>query len=135
MSKNPVVHFEMPAQDGKRVSEFYSKAFGWQMNQMGEEMGGYIVAQTAETDENNMVTTPGAINGGFWKTDQKDYPHVVISVDSIEDAMKAVEEAGGKVIGASGGPGTIDDIPGVGRYTSIEDTEGNRVALLQPNPR
>ena len=30
MSKtNPVVHFEMPATDGKRMSEFYTNAFGW----------------------------------------------------------------------------------------------------------
>jgi len=28
---NPVVHFEMPAKDRARVSEFYTKAFGWKM--------------------------------------------------------------------------------------------------------
>ncbi len=28
MSKNPVVHFEMPYKDPKRVAEFYSKVFG-----------------------------------------------------------------------------------------------------------
>lgn len=26
---NPVVHFEMPAKDKKRVADFYSKVFGW----------------------------------------------------------------------------------------------------------
>lgn len=66
MKKNPVVHFEMPAKDKKRVSEFYTKAFGWDMQQLGEGMGNYIVAHTAETDENNMVKTPGTINGGFF---------------------------------------------------------------------
>jgi predicted enzyme related to lactoylglutathione lyase len=35
MSKmNPVVHFEMPAKDNKRVADFYTKAFGWKMNQL-----------------------------------------------------------------------------------------------------
>jgi len=29
---NPVVHFEMPATDRKRMAGFYSKAFGWQAN-------------------------------------------------------------------------------------------------------
>ncbi len=27
---NPVVHFEMPAEDSKRMADFYSKVFGWQ---------------------------------------------------------------------------------------------------------
>jgi predicted enzyme related to lactoylglutathione lyase len=26
----PIVHFEMPAEDKKRMSEFYTKTFGWQ---------------------------------------------------------------------------------------------------------
>ena len=36
---DPVVHFEMPADDQKRAGEFYSKAFGWQPQQLGPEMG------------------------------------------------------------------------------------------------
>src|SRR5438477_530556 len=94
---NPVVHFEMPAKDKKRVSEFYSQVFGWQMNQLGSEMGNYLLAQTTETDANNMVKTPGAINGGFFDYQNKtgfDVPHLVISVDNIEEAMKKVEELG-----------------------------------------
>lgn len=31
MKMNPVVHFEMPAEDKKRMSKFYTKAFGWQL--------------------------------------------------------------------------------------------------------
>ena len=26
---NPVVHFEMPAEDKNRMADFYTKAFGW----------------------------------------------------------------------------------------------------------
>jgi predicted enzyme related to lactoylglutathione lyase len=29
-----VVHFEMPAGDSKRMSEFYTKAFGWEMKRL-----------------------------------------------------------------------------------------------------
>ncbi len=136
MSKmNPVVHFEMPSKDNKRTADFYAKAFGWKMNQMGPEMGDYLLAQTTETDENGMVKTPGAINGGFFKYQDKEgfnMPHLVISVDNLEEAMKAVEEAGGKILGGAQGPGKVDDIPGVGKYVSFEDTEGNRVGMLQP---
>ena len=33
---NPVVHFEMPAEDRKRMAEFYTKVFGWKTEQLGE---------------------------------------------------------------------------------------------------
>ena len=127
--KNPVVHFEMPYKDSKRVADFYSEAFDWQMNQMGEEMGNYLLAQTTETDEHQMVKNPGEINGGFWKFDNNkpdQYPSVVINVEDINEAMRKVDEAGGEVLGEP------MDIPGVGRYVSFHDSEGNRVGMMQP---
>ncbi|HEX7042334.1 MAG TPA: VOC family protein [Patescibacteria group bacterium] len=135
---DPVVHFEMPAKDKKRVSQFYSSVFGWKMNQLGEDMANYVLADTAETDEKRMVTRPGAINGGFFDYQDKegfDVPHLVIAVENIEDSIKKVEEAGGKVLGGIKGPGTIDEIPGIGRYVSFVDSEGNHVGMLQPLPR
>ena len=130
MKMNPVVHFEMPAKDRKRVADFYAKVFGWKMNQMGAEMGNYLLAQTAETDENNMVKTPGAINGGFF--DYKDEegfnkPHLVVSVEDLNKSMEDVKSAGGQV------SGEIMDIPGVGKYISFKDSEGNLVGMLQPS--
>ena len=136
MSMNPVVHFEMPAKNKARVKKFYEEVFGWTMQQMGPEMGNYVVAQTAETGENNMVKTPGTINGGFFDYQEKvgfNMPHLVISVDNLEASMKMVEEAGGRIIGGASGPGKIDDIPGIGRYISFEDSEGNHVGMLQPS--
>ena len=130
MKSSPVVHFEMPAKDKKRVSEFYANAFGWNMVQTGPEMGNYVVAQTTETGENNMVKTPGTINGGFF--DYKDEvgfrePHLVISVESLDEAMKSVKDAGGEVLGEP------MDIPTVGKYISFKDCEGNHVGMLQPS--
>jgi uncharacterized protein len=130
MSKNPVVHFEMPYKDAKRVAEFYGKAFGWNMVDTGEQMGGYITAGTAETDENRMVKTPGTINGGFYDLNMSGaspQPSVVISVPDLKKAMKAVEEAGGKMLHEP------QEIPGIGMWVSFEDSEGNRVSMLQAN--
>jgi predicted enzyme related to lactoylglutathione lyase len=127
---NPVVHFEMSAKDRERVSKFYDEAFGWKMVQMGEEVGKYVVAQTTETDDEGMVKTPGNINGGFFFQDEKDEyqpPHVVISVDNLEESIKAVTDAGGKKVGEQ------MDIPGIGLYQGIEDTEGNNVGVLEPS--
>lgn len=128
MKKNPVVHFEMPAVDKKRVSDFYSKVFGWKMQQLGPEMGDYVLAETTET-ENSRPKTPGAINGGFFEKKDDELnraPHVVISVENIEESIKAVNESGGQVIGEK------MNIPGVGLYVSFKDTEGNIVGILQP---
>jgi len=139
MNKNPVVHFEMGYFDGDRMKKFYETAFGWQMQQMGADMGNYIVAQTAETDEKGMVKTPGTINGGFYqKTDNplSHAPSVVISVPDVKAAMKAVEAGGGKILGSmdESGAHSLEPqmIPGVGLWVSVQDTEGNRVSILQP---
>ena len=132
---DPVVHFEMPYEDKDRMADFYTKAFGWQANKMGPEMGEYVVVNTTETDENRMIKEPGRINGGFFKrTKPEQGTSVVIAVDNIQEAMKKVRESGGKIIGASKGM-EPDDIPGVGLYIAIEDTEGNKVSLLQPSPK
>jgi uncharacterized protein len=131
MSMNPVIHFEMPAEDRKRMSAFYTRAFSWQTNQLGAEMGNYVVVMTSESDENGRPKKPGAINGGFFqKTDDKisQHPSLVIAVDDIKAHIKKVEEAGGKILGEP------QNIPGVGLYVSFLDTEGNRVSMLQPLP-
>lgn len=128
MKMNPVIHFEMPAVDKKRMANFYTRAFGWQTKQMGPEMGEYVVVTTTESDENGRPKKPGTINGGFFqKTDDKpsQYPSVVIHVDDIKEYMRKVEGAGGKVLGEP------MDIPGVGLYVSFFDTEGNRASMLQ----
>ena len=57
------------------------------------------------------------------------HPSVVIAVSDIKASMQKVKVAGGKVLGE------LMEIPGVGQYVSIVDTEGNRVSLLQPVPR
>jgi predicted enzyme related to lactoylglutathione lyase len=125
---DPVVHFEMPYENAERLVKFYTQAFGWQMQKYGKEMGDYVTAATTETDENNMIKRPGAINGGFFpqNPDSARYPSVVIAVDNIRDAMKRVADAGGKVLGEP------VEIPGIGQYVSFNDTEGNQASLLKP---
>ena len=127
MSKNPVVHFEMPYKDAKRLSEFYSSVFGWGMNDAGAEMGHYVVAYTAETDKNMMVKTPGTINGGFYEKSQSDnpYPSFVISVPDVEKALIDIKKAGGEIISKP------TEIKGIGLWAVFRDSEGNRVSILQ----
>lgn len=129
MKNSPVIHFEMPAKDRTRVKKFYETVFGWDMKILGEEMGNYVLATTSESDEKG-PKKPGSINGGFFGYDSNNpglmHPIVTIQVDDIKQSMADVAAAGGKVLGEP------MDIPGVGIYAAFEDSEGNRVSLLQP---
>jgi len=125
---NPVVHFEMPYDNRQRMAKFYESAFGWQTRMLGEDMGNYVLAITTESDDNG-PKKPGAINGGFFpkKPDwPAQHPSIVIAVDDIKTSAKKIRDAGGTVLGEP------MEIPGVGKYVSFTDTEGNRVSMLQP---
>jgi predicted enzyme related to lactoylglutathione lyase len=127
---DPVVHFEMPYDNRMRMAKFYESVFGWQTQMLGEDMGHYVLATTTETGESG-PKRPGAINGGFFPKRPDwpaQYPSVVIAVDDVEESIEKVVDAGGKVLGEP------LEIPGVGRYVSFIDTEGNRVSMLQPIP-
>jgi len=124
---NPVVHFELPGTDMERMKKFYGEAFGWQLNQLGAEMGNYVMATTSETKPDGFPTEPGRINGGLYqKTADAPHPSVVIGVEDVQHHVKKVEEAGGTILTQP------MMIPGVGMFASFQDTEGNRLSILQP---
>lgn len=128
---DPVVHFEMPFEDQRRLSAFYKSAFDWKMQAMGEEMGDYVLAYTTDTGSQGLPKAPGSINGGFFPKNADwpaQYPSVVIGVGDIKKAMKKITKAGGTVLGEP------MEIPGIGQYVSFTDTEGNRASILQPAP-
>ena len=130
MHMNPVVHFEFPFVDKKRMVDFYTKTFGWQAEMLGADMGEYVLVTTAERDAKGFPKEPGRINGGFFQKKTKgeisQHPSVVIAVDDIKEAMKKVEQAGGKILGET------MDIPGFGTYANFLDTEGNQASMMQP---
>jgi predicted enzyme related to lactoylglutathione lyase len=128
---DPVVHFELPYRDRDRIARFYQSAFGWQLQMMGPEMGDYVLATTASGDV-DPAAPRGAINGGFFPHDDGkpgQHPSVVIGVQDIHRSMDAVRQAQGEVLGSP------MQIPGVGQYVAFEDTEGNRLSMLQPMAR
>lgn len=125
---DPVVHFEMPYEDADRMMAFYRTVFGWKCEQLGPEMGSYVLVTTAMGDVAPGAPA-GAIGGGFFPKRPSwpnPYPAIVIAVKDIATSMKKVREAGGEVLGEP------MEIPGTGDYVSFLDTEGNRASLLQP---
>ena len=125
---NPVVHFEIPYEDSERIAQFYRTVFGWRIEVLNKEMGGYILVTTAESDV-KPDSPSGAIGGGFYpkKADWPlQHPSVVVAVEDIDKSMIKINRAGGEVLGEP------MDIANVGVYVSFIDTEGNRISMLQP---
>lgn len=125
---NPVVHFELPFRDAKRISQFYAACFGWQLTALGEESDAYILAKTAITDAKPGFPA-GSIDGGFFpvKPDwPMQYPSIVIGVEDITETIQKIKQEGGTVLGDP------MPIPGFGIYVSFVDTEGNRNSVIQP---
>jgi predicted enzyme related to lactoylglutathione lyase len=124
---NRIVHFEIEATDQERAKNFYARAFGWEMQQMGEDMSNYVVVVTGDPKE------PGGINGGIYSSPPGAKKELnafscVVGVDNIDQAMAKVKSAGGQVLGDK------MDIPGIGTFVRGKDTEGNIFTMLQPLP-
>ena len=120
-----IVHFEIPANDVKRASEFYKKAFGWNITQFPNFE--YWTVMTTESDKNGMPTKPGSINGGMGKKGvmAPKAVTVTISVADIDKSLATVKKLGGKAVGEKNPVGEM----GFSAY--FEDTEGNLIGLWQ----
>ena len=124
---NRVVHFEIPADNVERAKKFYSDNFGWKLNQLGPEVGNYVLAQTGPTDDQGMPQDKAFINGGLMKRDPSaGSPVLVIAVEDADAAVERVKKSGGRLVGE------IMDIPNVGRYARVQDPEGNVIGVIKP---
>ena len=118
-----VVHFEIPYDDGDRARDFYAKTFGWQLMTMPDM--GYTLVTSGPTGDQG-PGEPGFINGGMMaRQGPFTAPNIVIDVDNIEEALKAVDEAGGSTVVERQAVGDM----GFSAY--FKDTEGNLVGLWE----
>ncbi len=114
-----IIWFEIPVDDAKRASKFYSSLFGWKINAM-PHMKDYWHIDTGGHDE-----TP---DGGL--IPRMCPEHTItnyIYVPSVTKAMAKVKKLGGSVCK----PKTA--VPGMGYLAICQDTEKNTFALWEPN--
>jgi uncharacterized protein len=113
-----IVHFEIPADNPERAIGFYSKVFHWEAHKWDGPMP-YWMISTGPKDH------PG-IDGAIMPRMQPGQGvNNIVQVDSLDDAMAAVEIAGGKVVTPK------IPVPGVGIYANCLDTEGNSFGMMQ----
>jgi predicted enzyme related to lactoylglutathione lyase len=124
-----VVHFEIPADDMARASEFYRSIFDWQLMDMSGQGMDYTLAMTTPVDEQQQPTEPGAINGGMMqRSDHTPAPIITIDVESIDDALRQIEAQGGSTVTPR------QAIPGMGAFAYFKDSEGNTLGLWETTP-
>ena len=121
-----VVHFEIPFDDGDRARRFYAETFGWQVGPVPDM--DYTMAMTGPTDAGGSPTEPGFINGGMFER-SGDFegrgPVLVVDVPSVDEALRTVEDAGGKTVV---GRMPVGEMGFAGYFL---DTEGNLLGLWE----
>ncbi len=107
-----LVHFEIPADDAARATEFYGSLFGWTF----QSWNGPI--------EYHMTAAGGDPGGAVYASQAGERgPIVYFDTDDVEATVGRLRELGG----------TAEDprpIPGVGWYSHCTDTEGNRFGVF-----
>ena len=126
MKKNNVAHFEIYANDPKKLSQFYTSLFDWQLEPMPGR--NYTHVKTVETDENNRPTTPGGINGGLMERPKGFTPKAWVSYVSVASVDDTVAQA--KILGAHVSK-PKSAVPGMGWFAMLTDPEGNEFAVWQ----
>jgi len=113
-------HFEINADNPLRAKNFYENVFNWKIEKWEGPLEYWLIMAGDEEE-------PG-INGGLQKRENKeDKISNYISVKSVDDTIKKIENHGGKIIKPK------SSIPGVGYYAIFKDTEGNRLDLMEEN--
>jgi predicted enzyme related to lactoylglutathione lyase len=116
---SPIVHIELPANDTKAASEFYSNLFGWKIDhdpnfdyyQFRPESGpGGGFVNPSPATEMNIAYEPGKVL-------------VYVASDDIEASLAKAESLGAKTVL----PKT--EIPGVGWFAVFSDPTGNNIGL------
>jgi predicted enzyme related to lactoylglutathione lyase len=110
----PVVHFEIGANDAAKISEFYQRLFGWSIT---SSMPDYHLVAAAD----------GGIGGGILQTRAGMPPYLTfyVAVDDLAASLALAGDLGGKTIV----PPT--PIPGVGSFATFEDPEGHMIGIMK----
>ena len=112
MSATPVVHWEFWSKDPAKVSDFYSKVFGWKIQHIPEI--DYRFVDTG-TEQAGM-----GINGGIMKPQEGPWPGNMafyINVDDLAAYRRKIVDAGGKILVER------QEVPGMGEFCLFEDND------------
>jgi predicted enzyme related to lactoylglutathione lyase len=125
VKKNPVVHFEIYADDPDKLAQFYTTLFDWTIEPVP---GDYRLIKTVETDAQGMPTQPGGINGGMLKRPAGYEGRAWVNYVNVDSVDRAVERA--QALGATVMLPKMP-VPGMGWFSMLVDPQGNTFAVWQ----
>ena len=115
---NKPIWIDLTTTDVDGAKSFYTALFGWEVQDLGPEAGGYA-----------FFNLNGEMVGGIGPTQMPDEPSAwkpYVATEDIEATLQAVKQNGGDVIA---GPGDVFDM---GRYGVFQDPGGAMLGLWQP---
>ena len=115
---NKLCHFEIPADDPEKIKAFYESIFDWTIEKMpGDQM------------EYWLIKAEGVGGGVMRKTMPEMVPINYISVDSVDEHIKKIGDAGGKVVMPK------SPVPGMGWLAVGIDPEGNPFGVWEDDEK
>ena len=121
---NPVVHFEIPADDVARARAFYENTFGWKIKAFPMPPGSHEYFGVATKDKG------AGIDGGLMKRQMPEQPFMnYVTVKSIDEFTQKIQANGGAVVMPK-----KEIAPGMGWISAFRDPEGNVMGLHQAGP-
>ncbi len=118
MAHGNIAHIEFPSDDLDRARKFYSELFGWKL----AAPPGFDDYETFDSGSG-----PGGGIGLRGKT-APEAVRVYVSVDSIDAALARVAELGGSIAVEK------TEVPGMGWYAAVVDSEGSEIGLWEDPP-
>ena len=120
--KNKLTHFAIHIDDIERAKNFYEGVFDWGFTSYGQS--DFLQINADKTENGELIGALQSRKYSPLKERIMGY-ECSISVKSVDDIIKRVEDNGGKTLM----PKTV--IPFVGWITKFLDTEGNLVCAMQ----
>jgi predicted enzyme related to lactoylglutathione lyase len=111
-------YIDIGSPDPAATAAFYSSLFGWTVNDLGEDAGGYKMAQV-DGDDVAGIGPQQAPGPPYWTT--------YFTVDDVEATAKKVEAAGGTVLAPP------FDVLDAGRMAVFMDSNGAAFNVWKPN--
>jgi predicted enzyme related to lactoylglutathione lyase len=116
MASNQVLWFEVVGKDGKKLRDFYSKLFGWKIQEDTTSGFDYGMVQAAD----------GGVGGGIGTSPDggAGFATFYVEVDDLDKALAKAEKLGGQTVM----PATA--IPGMDlKFAYFTDPEGHVIGL------
>ena len=109
---------ELMTSDVAAAKEFYTKLFGWELNDMQMEGMTYTVIKAGEKEVGGIMSIPPEAGEMMpaWG--------LYVTVDDVDETARKVEELGGKIFVPP------KDIPDVGRFCVLQDPQGAYICAI-----